>query len=72
VISAHDPLVLQHAAKALSTLLRQSGKSEQKPNLAPLIERIAEVPDLPRKHITLSRSLLRFKVERSENRQRLA
>jgi hypothetical protein len=52
VISAHDPLVLQHAAKALSTLLETVGQNVNKSrNLAPLIERIAEVPDLPRKHI---------------------
>ena len=53
VISAHDPLVLQHAAKALSTLLETVGQNVSgSRNLAPLIERIAEVPDLPRKHIT--------------------
>jgi hypothetical protein len=53
VISAHDPFVLQHAAKALSTLLETVGQNVSRSrNLAPLIERIAEVPDLPRKHIT--------------------
>jgi hypothetical protein len=53
VISAHDPLVLQHAAKALSTLLETVGQNVSRSRtLAPLIERIAEVPDLPRKHIT--------------------
>jgi len=53
VISAHDPLVLQHAAKALSTLLETVGQNVNRSrNLAPLIERIAEVPDLPRKHIS--------------------
>ncbi len=52
VISAHDPLVLQHAAKALSTLLETVGRNVNRSrNSAPLIERIAEVPDLPRKHI---------------------
>src|SRR3977135_2136112 len=52
VISAHDPLVLQHAAKALSTLLETVGQNvNRRRNLEPLIERIAEVPDLPRKHI---------------------
>jgi hypothetical protein len=53
VISAHDPLVVQHAAKALSTLLETVGQNVSRSrNLAPLIERIAEVPDLPRKHVT--------------------
>jgi hypothetical protein len=53
VISVHDPLVLEHAAKALSTLLETVGQNVSRSrNLAPLIERIAEVPDLPRKHIT--------------------
>ncbi len=52
VISGHDPLVLQHAAKALSTLLETVGRNVNRSrNSAPLIERIAEVPDLPRKHI---------------------
>jgi hypothetical protein len=53
VISAQDPLVLQHAARALSTLLETVGQNVNgSRNLAPLIERIAEVPDLPRKYIT--------------------
>jgi hypothetical protein len=53
VISAFDPLVLQYAARALSTLLETVGRNVNKPrNLEPLIERIAEVPDLPREHIT--------------------
>jgi hypothetical protein len=52
VISAQDPLVLQHAARALSTLLETVGRNvSSKTSLAPLIERIAEVPDLPRKHV---------------------
>jgi len=52
VISARDPLVLQHAARALSTLLEtvdQNVSGARSP--APLIERFAEVPDLPRKHV---------------------
>jgi hypothetical protein len=52
VISARDPLILQHAARALSTLLTtvdQNTSGTRSP--APLIERFAEVPDLPRKHI---------------------
>ena len=52
VISACDPLVLQYAARALATLLETVGQNVNKRrNLEPLIERIAEVPDLPRKHI---------------------
>ena len=52
VISARDPLVLQHAARALSTLLETVGQNVSATrNLPPLIERFAEVPDLPRKHI---------------------
>jgi hypothetical protein len=52
VISARDPLVLQHAARALYMLLEtvdQNVSGARK--LAPLIERFAEVPDLPRKHV---------------------
>jgi hypothetical protein len=53
VISACHPLVLQYAVRALSTLLETVGQNVNKRgNLEPLIERIAEVPDLPRKHIT--------------------
>jgi len=52
VISAHNPLVLQHAARALSTLLETVGRNvSSRKSLAPLIERIAEVPDLPRHHV---------------------
>jgi hypothetical protein len=52
VISARDPLVLQYAARSLSTLLETVGQNvNRRRNLEPLIERIAEVPDLPRKHI---------------------
>jgi hypothetical protein len=52
VISARDPLVLQHAARALSTLLETVDQNVSGArNLAPLIERFAEVPDLPRKHV---------------------
>jgi len=53
VISARDPIVLQYAARALSTLLETVGQNvNRRRNLEPLIERIAEVPDLPREHIT--------------------
>jgi hypothetical protein len=52
VISARDPLVLQHAARALSTLLETVSQNVSTTrNLPPLIERFAEVPDLPRKHV---------------------
>jgi hypothetical protein len=52
VISAKDPLILQHAARALSTLLETVGQNmSSTPQLAPLIERFAEVPDLPSKHV---------------------
>jgi hypothetical protein len=52
VISAEHPLVVQHAARALSTLLETVGRNMSGTRrLAPLIERIAEVPDLPREHV---------------------
>jgi hypothetical protein len=52
VLSAKDPLVLQYAARALSTLLETVAQNVNRTrNLAPLIERCAEVPDLPRKHV---------------------
>jgi hypothetical protein len=52
VISASDPLVLQHAAQALLTLLGTVGKNVSGTGtLSPLIERFAEVPDLPRRHV---------------------
>ncbi len=52
VLSAHDPLIVQHAVRALSTLLETVGKNVNRSrHLAPLIERVAEVPDLPRRHV---------------------
>jgi hypothetical protein len=52
VISSRDPLVLQHAARALSTLVETVGKNVSGARqVAPLIERFAEVPDLPKKHV---------------------
>ena len=57
VISAQDPLILQHAARALSTLLETVGQNvSSKGGLEPLIERFAEVPDLPSKHVRAFRS----------------
>ncbi len=51
-ISAKDPLILQHAARSLSTLLATVGQNiNSTSRLGPLIERFAEVPDLPSKHI---------------------
>lgn len=52
VISARNPLVMQHAALALETLLATVGNNVSADRLAPLIERVAEVPDLPTKYIT--------------------
>ena len=52
VVSVHDPLVVQHAVRALTTLLETVAKNVNGGRrMAPLIERVAEVPDLPRKHI---------------------
>jgi hypothetical protein len=51
VISRHNPLIFQHAARAVSTLLETVTQNvNSSPRSAPLIERTAEVPDLPRKH----------------------
>lgn len=52
VISARDPLVIQYISRALLTLLetvRENASGSRNP--APLIERVAEVPDLPRREI---------------------
>jgi hypothetical protein len=52
VISMHNPLVFQHAARALSTVcetVAQNVRSSSRS--APLIERTAEVPDLPKEHV---------------------
>lgn len=53
VISRHNPLIFQHAARAVSTLLETvtQNVSSSSSHSAPLIERTAEVPDLPRKHV---------------------
>jgi len=52
VISSEDPIVIEHTAKALSTLLETVGRNiSHERQLAPLIERVAEIPDLPQKYI---------------------
>jgi hypothetical protein len=52
VISDREPIVLQHAARALSTLVETVGRNVHPgSSLAPLLERVAEIPDLPRRHI---------------------
>jgi len=52
VIATKDPLIAQHAARALSALLDTVGKNVSgRRKLPRLIERVAEVPDLPRKDI---------------------
>ena len=53
VISGHNPLIFQHAARAVSTLLETvtQNVSSSSSSSAPLIERTAEVPDLPRRHV---------------------
>lgn len=52
VISRHNPLIFQHAARAVSTLLETVTQNvSNSTRSAPLIERTAEVPDLPRKHV---------------------
>jgi len=57
VISRHNPLIFQHAARAVSTLLKTVAQnvSSNSSRSAPLIERTAEVPDLPRKHVVAFR-----------------
>jgi hypothetical protein len=52
VISARDPVILQHAARAVLTLLETVEQNlSGARSVAPLIERVAEVPDLPRRHV---------------------
>jgi hypothetical protein len=53
VISKHNPLIFQHAARAVSTLLETVAQnvSSRSSHAAPLIERTAEVPDLPKRHV---------------------
>jgi hypothetical protein len=52
VISSKDPLVLQHTVRALSALLATVGRNVNgATGVSPLIERHAEVPDLPRRDV---------------------
>jgi hypothetical protein len=52
VLSAQDPLVMQHAMRSLATLLETVGENiNGRRQPAPLIERVAEVPDLPCRHV---------------------
>jgi len=52
LLSTRDPLILQYTVRALSTLLETVAQNVNRTrNLAPLIERCAEVPDLPLKHV---------------------
>jgi hypothetical protein len=52
LISAHDPFVLQHVAKSLLMLLETVSRNlNGNANSEPLIERFAEVPDLPREWV---------------------
>jgi hypothetical protein len=52
ILSTRNPLVLQHTAQVLATLLQTVGRNVSSgKSAAPLIERVAEIPDLPRKHL---------------------
>ena len=51
VISRHNPLVLQYAARALSTLLETVAHNISASDAGPIIERTAEVLDLPSEHV---------------------
>lgn len=53
IISAQNPVVLQHTTRALAALLQTVGQNmNSHPDLGPLIERKAEIPDLPQKHVS--------------------
>jgi len=57
VVAARDPLILQYAARILSTLLETVDQNVfGAPDLPPLIERVAEVPDLPRGEVRAFRA----------------
>jgi len=51
VMSVQHPLVHQYSARVLATLLETVGRNITSPGrVAPLLERVAEVPDLPAKY----------------------
>jgi hypothetical protein len=47
LVSTYDPFVLQHIARSLSSLLETIDRNLQSSGTESLIERFAEVPDLP-------------------------
>jgi hypothetical protein len=52
ILSTRNPLVLQHTAQTLSTLVQTVARNvSSRGSVAPLIERVAEIPDLPRRHL---------------------
>jgi hypothetical protein len=56
VISNHNPVVLQHTTRALASLLQTVGQNvSSRRAFAPLIERKAEIPDLPSRHVSAFR-----------------
>lgn len=56
VVSAHNPVVLQHTTRALAAFLHTVGQNvSPRRTFAPLIERKAEVPDLPQEHVSAFR-----------------
>lgn len=56
VISSRNPVVLQHTTRALATFLQTVGQNVgSRRALAPLIERKAEIPDLPKRHVSAFR-----------------
>lgn len=60
VVSVHNPVVLQHTTRALAAFLHTVGQNvSSRRNFAPLIERKAEVPDLPQEHVSAFRRFTR-------------
>ncbi len=52
LISQNDPIVIQHTASALSMLLETVGRNVNSTQaIGPLIERTAEIPDLPEDYV---------------------
>jgi hypothetical protein len=61
LVSAHDPFVLQHVAKSLLMLLETVSQNlNRNPSSEPLIERFAEVPDLPHEWIPAFRKFTKI------------